>query len=129
MNHEKDGTKVLFFDTYALYGIALGSENYKKYRHGLRLITTIMNIYELYYRLVQDNFLSEAEIFFEKFLPDCVDIAPKSIKEAALFRLQNKKLNLSYVDALGYIIAKKHDCLFLTGDEAFRKLQNVEFVK
>lgn len=129
MNHEKDGTKVLFFDTYALYSIALGNDSYKEYRQGFKLITTLMNLYELYYRLVQDNFLMEAEIFFEKFLPDCVEIKPSIIKEAAIFRLQNKKLELSYVDALGYITAKKHDALFLTGDNAFKKLQNVEFVK
>lgn len=83
--------------------------------------------YALYF--VQDNFLMEAEIFFEKFLPDCVEIKPSTIKEAAIFRLQNKKLDLSYIDALGYITAKKHDALFLTGDNAFKKLLNVEFVK
>ena len=129
MNHVKDGTEVLFFDTYALYSIALGKDTYKEYRHGFRLITTLMNIYELYYRLVQDNFLMEAEIFFEKFLPDCVEIEPSTVKESALFRLQNKKLGLSYVDALGYMTAKKHSAIFLTGDEAFRKLPNVKFVK
>ena len=59
----------------------------------------------------------------------CVELEPNLIKEAALFRLQNKKLDLSYVDALGYIVAKRHNVLFLTGDDAFEKLPNVEFVK
>ena len=129
MNQERDGFKTLFFDTYALYGIALGSKNYKLYSSGFRIITTIMNLYELYYRLIQDNFLFEAEKFFEKFLPDCVEIKHNLIKEAALFRLQNKRLNLSYVDALGYVISMNHGVKFLTGDEAFKKLLNVEFVK
>ena len=129
MNHERVGSKTLFLDTYALYGIALGSENYKQFSSGVSVITTIMNLYELYYRLIQDNFLYEADKFFEKFLPDCAQIKPDVIKEAALFRLQNKKLNLSYIDALGYVAAKKHSVNFLTGDEAFRKLPNVEFVK
>ena len=129
MNHERDGFKTFFFDTYALYGIALGIESYRLYSSNVKIITTIMNLYELYYRLIQDNFLIEAEKFFEKFLPDCVLIKPEVIKEAASFRLQNKKSDLSYVDALGYVTAKNHNVPFLTGDEAFRKLPNVEFVK
>ena len=129
MNHERDGFKTLFFDTYALYGIALGSENYKLYTSGFRIITTIMNLYELYFRLIQDNFLFEAEKFFEKFLPDCMQIKPDVIKDAARFRLKNKKLDLSYVDALGYITAQRYDAPFLTGDKSFRRLPNVEFVK
>ena len=129
MSQEKDGIKAFFFDTYALYEIALGGENYKGYRSGISIITTLMNLYELYYRLMQDNFIAESEIFFQKFLPDCVEIKSDAIKEAATFRLQNKKLGLSYIDALGYAIAKKHNAKFLTGDEAFRKAPNVEFVK
>ena len=129
MSQEKDGSKTLFLDTYAIYAISVGSLNYKVYSAGFRFITTIMNLYELYYRLIQDNFLLEAEMFFQKFLPDCIEINPEFIKEAAIFRLQNKKLDLSYIDALGYIIAKKHSAKFLTGDEEFKKFENVEFVK
>ena len=129
MNHEKDGFKTFFFDTYALYDIALGSDSYKMYSSSVRVITTIMNLYELYYRLIQDDFLFEAEKFLAKFLPDCVEIKTDLIKEAAGFRLQNKKLDLSYIDALGYITAKKHNAKFLTGDKAFKNLPNVEFVK
>jgi len=36
---------------------------------------------------------------------------------------------LSYVDALGYTIAKAHNLRFLTGDAAFEGIANVEFVK
>jgi len=129
MNQEKDGPKAFFFDTYALYEIALGGENYSNYKSGISIITTLMNLYELYYRLVQEKFLAESEIFFQKFLPDCVEIKPEYVKEAATFRLQNKKLDLSYIDTLGYVIAKKHNAKFLTGDEKFKNMDNVEFVK
>lgn len=118
-----------FFDTYALYELALGNENYKEYFADVDSITTILNLYELCYALLREHLPVLAENFFERFLPICVDIEPNTIKEAATFRLQNKKLELSYIDALGYIIAKNHTVKFLTGDEAFKKLPNVEFVK
>lgn len=129
MNQGKPGNKAFFLDTYALYEFALGNENYKEYFAGVESITTIMNLYELHYTLLRENLKLIAEDFFERFLPICVELEPKLIKEAALFRLQNKKLGLSYVDALGYIAAKRHYVLFLTGDDAFEKLPNVEFVK
>ena len=129
MNQGMVGNKIFFLDTYALYELALGNESYKEYFAGFEFITTIMNLYELHYTLLRERLTSLAEDFFERFLPICVEIEPNTIKEAALFRLQNKKLDLSYVDALGYITAKKHGALFLTGDEGFKKLPNVEFVK
>ncbi len=129
MKQEEDGTKTFFYDTYALFAISLGQESYRKYESEVKIITTITNLYELYYTLIQEDFYKEAEKFFDKFLPYCVEIEPETVKEAAVFRLRNKKLNLSYVDALGYIIAQKYNVLFLTGDDGFRKLSNVEFVK
>ncbi len=53
------------------------------------------------------------------------------IKEAMKMRLRLKagKTSLSYADALGYHLAKKLGMKFLTGDDAFKHLPNVEFVK
>ena len=36
---------------------------------------------------------------------------------------------LSYADAIGYVAAHRLDARFLTGDEAFRRLANVEFCR
>ena len=129
MNQDKDGSELYFLDTYALYELALGNGSYKDYFAGVKSMTTVMNLYELYYSLLRENLSLIAENFFERFLPICVRIEPSIIKEAAVFRLQNKKLDLSYIDALGYITAKNHHAKFLTGYEGFRKLPNVEFVK
>ena len=129
MNQEKAGSNIFFLDTYALYEFALGNDAYKKYFTGVGSITTIMNLYELYYSLLRENLSSIAENFLERFLPVCVQIEPKIVKEAAIFRLQNKKLDLSYIDTLGYATAKKHNAKFLTGDEKFKSMDNVEFVK
>ena len=120
---------MFFLDTYSMYELAIGNENYKKYFTEVECITTIMNLYELYYSLLRENLPLIAENFLERFLSVCVEIEPKLVKEAATFRLQNKKLDLSYIDTLGYVIAKKHNARFLTGDERFRNMDNVEFVK
>ena len=39
-----------------------------------------------------------------------------------------KKFDLSYADCLGYVISKKLNIRFLTGDKQFKDLPNVEFV-
>ena len=43
--------------------------------------------------------------------------------------MKSKNKQLSIPDAIGYIIAKKLNIKFLTGDERFRNFENVEFVK
>ena len=68
-------------------------------------------------------------MFYEKFLPYCTGIEDNVIKKAMTFRALNKKRNLSYVDCIGYIIAKQRNIKFLTGDKEFEYMENVEFVK
>ena len=51
------------------------------------------------------------------------------MKNAMFFRLQNKSLNLSYVDCIGYVLARSSGLKFLTGDIQFKDMSNVEFVK
>ena len=36
---------------------------------------------------------------------------------------------LSFIDCIGYYLAKKNKAKFLTGDEKFKNMENVEFVK
>ena len=36
---------------------------------------------------------------------------------------------MSYTDVVGYTLSRSLGFKFLTGDEAFRNLENVEFVK
>lgn len=132
MNQEKDGNKekeALFYDTYALYAIALGNENYKKYSGGYKILTTIMNLYELYYTLIRENHEELAESFFDKLNSSCIEINSEIIKKAAKFRAENTKKKLSYIDCLGYATARKSGIKFLTGDKGFENMPNVKFVK
>ena len=128
MNQEKDGNK-LFYDTYALYAIATGEESYRDFVKGFSIVTTLMNLYELYYLLVKEGKKELAEEFFNRLVNNCVDIKPENVKKSAKFRFREIKRKLSYLDCLGYIVAKDIDVKFLTGDSGFEELPNVEFVK
>ena len=46
MKKEAAGNKELFYDTYALYAIALGDENYEEFSKGHKIMTSLMNLYE-----------------------------------------------------------------------------------
>ncbi len=130
MNQEKDGNELVFFyDIYALYAIAVGKEGYAKFSKECKIITTLMNLYELYYSLIKEKQEELAEEFFNRLLSSCAKITPEIIKEASRFRLEHIKKELSYIDSLGYCIAKSLGIKFLTGDKEFENLPNVKFIK
>ncbi|MBI4210359.1 MAG: hypothetical protein HY544_02525 [Candidatus Diapherotrites archaeon] len=58
-----------------------------------------------------------------------IPINESVIIEANGFRKENKRLKMPYIDCLGYAIARSRGIKFLTGDNAFKGLENVEFVK
>lgn len=122
-----------FFDTYALQEIEEGSENYIAFSTELGIVTTKLNLMELYHNYYNLKGLKYAEMAFEHFKDFCIDITDESLKEAAMMRAQlkakSKKSNVSYVDCIGYVLAKKLRIKFLTGDKEFEGLENVEFVK
>jgi len=120
--------KKYFFDSYAFFEIIKGNKNYSDYLN-VSIVTTKLNLMELYYWLLRRNGKQIAEKYYQKFLPFCCEITDDIIKSACEFRLIHKGKELSYVDCIGYIIAKKMLIKFLTGDNSFENINNVEFVK
>lgn len=84
---------------------------------------------ELYYQLLAIYNKSDAMDFFKRYEEFIVPISNEIIIEAMDFRKQHYKQNLSYVDCIGYTIAKKMNIPFLTGDKQFEEMANVKFVK
>lgn len=117
-----------FLDTYAMIEIVCGNTKYKKYINE-RVFTTLYNLYEFYFVLLKDFNENVAEKYFYYFRKKTIDINDEHVFKAARFKLDNIKKRLSYVDCLGYIIAKDMNIKFLTGDKEFEGLDNVEFVK
>ena len=106
-----------------------GNPNYDRYQKDIGIITTKLNLMELHYITLRINGKEEADKVFEEFLDFCADIDDEVIKQASELRFSLKKREVSYIDCIGYIIAKTKNIKFLTGDSAFEEMDNVEFVK
>ncbi len=118
--------ETFFFDTYAFFEIFRGNPDYKEYEDSL-VITSIFNIAELNYNLKKEKGKKIANNYTKKFIPFAVEVTFQDIKRAMDLKVKNKKLSIPY--AIGYMVAKSHNVKFLTGDEDFRDMKNVEFVK
>jgi len=131
MKHEKAGTETpkLYYDTYALYAIAIGDSDYRPFAKDHQIVTSLMNLYELYHSLLRDGREALAEAYFERLAPCCVDITTEAIRKASRLRIKESKRKLSYIDCLGYVLAQDNAVMFLTGDQGFQELTDVVFVK
>ena len=117
-----------FFDTYAFFEIINANKNYLEYLEEIGT-TTKLNLMELHYGLLKEYGKRFADEKYDSLVKNTVEIDDATIKQASEFRLANSKKKLSYIDCIGYITAKKHGLIFLTGDKGFENMENVEFVK
>lgn len=119
-----------FFDTYAIIEFLKGNNNYIKYFEKGGIITKL-NLMELYFYLLREFGKKEAKKIYAVFAGYAIDYDDGIMKEAMDFKLKMKEKgkDASYTDAIGYILARKKKIKFLTGDEEFRNMANVEFVK
>ncbi|MBS3123447.1 PIN domain-containing protein [Candidatus Woesearchaeota archaeon] len=117
---------VFFFDTYALFEVVRGNQNYSIYQDAVA-ITTIFNLAEFNYGLKKEVSELEADKFTEKFSPALTSVTIADVKEAMSLKLKNKALSIP--DVIGYTVAKRLGIKFLTGDEGFKNMPEVEFIK
>ena len=122
-------TKKFFFDTYALYEIIVGNENYREYIKDIVVITTKLNLMELHYALLSKYGAKEADSFYDFLSKYAIDVSDDVIKVSNKWRAANKKKKYSYVDSIGYTLSRVMNAKFLTGDSQFRDVENVEYVK
>ena len=120
--------KCFFFDTYAFYEIIKENKNYEPYLDSV-IITTKLNIFELYNRFLKSNNQDLADVSLEEYYPFAIDFNDEVIKNAEKLKILLNKRDVSMTDCIGYCFAKQLGVRFLTGDEAFEKLDNVEYVK
>ena len=118
-----------FFDTYAFYEIIVGNPNYTLFTKDIKIITTQLNLMELYYQLLALYNKEDAMNIFYRYEEFIVPISNSTIIEAMDFRKQNYKKKSSYADCVGYATARIMNVKFLTGDNQFKNFDNVEFVK
>lgn len=125
----EEALKSYFLDTYALFELIKGNSNYLQYTKDIVAITTKLNLMELHFNLLRTKDKQTADFYYDKYLEFTIGFDDETIKEANELKLKFNKRDVSYIDCLGYVLAKKRGAKFLTGDEQFKDLDNVEFVK
>jgi len=83
---------------------------------------------EVFYALLRDGKSeSEARDLIEALQPHIIDFSFDEVLGAMGLRIQmvRKRRNLSYVDAIGYYVARKRRLQFLTRDPGLRGLPGV----
>jgi uncharacterized protein len=119
-------SNIYFFDTHAFFEIIRGNPAYQKYVTTTG-ITTIFNLAELNYGLKKELTTEQADIITQTYEPYIVHVTVQDVIQAMTFRKTHK--GMSIPDAIGYIVARRYNILFLTGDEDFKNVPYVEFVK
>ena len=118
-----------YFDTYALVEIGKGNPDYLQYKENIRVILSRLNLLEFAYVLIKEGKKEDIAQIFIDYSKFNVDYDDNILIEAAEMKFRHLRERLSFIDCIGYIIAKRNNAKFLTGDEKFRHKENVEFVK
>lgn len=121
--------KRYFFDTYALIEIGSGNPDYDSYKENVVIFLNRLNLLEFSYFLLREKRENEIGGMFDNYLKHNVEYDEEILIKAAEMKFKFLKQRLSFIDCIGYFLAKKHNAKFLTGDEKFRNMDNVEFVK
>ncbi len=104
-----------------------GVPTYRKFSEA-RVATSFFNLVELYYVLLRKTDAAFARAMYKSFSECLVKVDDQDVFDGMKFKLEQKRRELSYVDALGYAVAQSCRLKFLTGDAQFKNLEGVEFV-
>jgi len=117
-----------FFDSYAIIEVLGENPAYRQYSSE-KFNTTSLNLAEVYYAYLLRGKEKQLLELFEEMDFNLIPFSTVEAFSAMQFRFDNKKRNLSFIDALGYTLAKSLGLPFLTGDKQFREIGGVEWVK
>src|SRR3989338_10601486 len=108
-----------FFDTYAIIEILRKSKDYARFSE-TTITTSLLNIGELFYDFLKNGNKNDGMFFCTKLKENCMNVNLELLMKAVEFRFENKGKNLSYIDCIGYVLAKENGLIFVTGDNAFK---------
>ncbi|MBO3753829.1 MAG: PIN domain-containing protein [Candidatus Brockarchaeota archaeon] len=120
--------KAFVFDTYAIIEIIRGNANYEKYV-GSSMIITKLTLFELVYYLLKNFKKPVVKRYLAAYGRFVQEFDEPVILESAVIKLKFKDRNLSMTDCVNYVLARFLGVKLLTGDEKFKDLENVEFIK
>jgi predicted nucleic acid-binding protein len=115
-------------DTYALMAMAQGDDAYARYTVEEFFIpdTTLAEFSRVLLRTVPQE---AHDIWMSALEPYAHPVDRNLLLDAMAFRQEHRKNDFSFFDAVGFVAALRARCVFVTGDEEFKGLENVEFVK
>lgn len=115
-------------DTYALIEIHQGNSKFTSLLNDDIMIaeTTFAEFYGLIYRK-HDKIT--ADYWQRKLEPFCKPVSLSILIKAMQFRVDSRKNDISFFDAVGYTFALENYCSFVTGDKEFEHMKNVMFLK
>jgi predicted nucleic acid-binding protein len=124
-------------DTYALIEWFIhNNRNFANYFKSMDKdagFITELTILEFYRTIIHRTSKEKADEALDLVLGNMnvIDLNLELIKDAAILRSEmlKEKKGLSYADAVNYVAAKNMKIKLLTGDNDFKNLENVEFVK
>ena len=114
-----------FFDTTALLEQVRRNPTYEPFI-GATIITTKLNLFEVYYWLQKDHGIDIAKRFLQSYYPFSKNIHLTTIQKAAEIKQSHPKL--SNTNCIGYAFAIQLKIPFLTSDKTCRSLTNVEYI-
>jgi len=117
-----------FLDTYAIIEIMKGNPAYSKFAEATPF-STRTNMVEVAYHLLESCPKEKAENIIRSLRIEVLEIQENQVAKIAWFRKEHSKKKFSYIDCIGYVLAKENSMEFVTGDAAFEGMPNVEFAK
>jgi predicted nucleic acid-binding protein len=122
----------VFYDSYAVLAYISGEKAFAKYfeRQPSGALTKL-NLIEIYFRAAKLHGHEAARQVIDRFSKYLIDFDIDDIAGSMKLReeLMKSRMDISYVDALGYYLARKMRIPFLTGDRQFADLAGVKFAR
>jgi predicted nucleic acid-binding protein len=116
-----------FFDASAIIQILLGDKKYERFAAS-QIVTNALHLAEVYYFFLRTKGKREADGQLRQLRAALLSITENIALDAAAFRFEHRKANMSYADCIGYVTALKHRLQFVTCDSPFKGMPGVEFV-
>lgn len=120
--------RLYVYDSYAIIEYLKDNASFVRYFEEFQGMTTMFNLVEVYYCMLREEGKERADVAFDTFYPMLIQPPTKTLTRAMILKLKHKKKKLSYADCIGYQLALDRDLKFLTGDQQFKEMDNVEFV-
>ena len=122
----------ILLDSYAILELLVGTPKgdavKKLSRESMLVCTTILNVYEVKYRLFQELPKQRAKELLQQLLAE-IKVFPISLEDSlSAADLKEKHKPMGAVDCNSYAFALRNDMLFVTGDKDFEGLPGVLFL-